>query len=154
MVTQAEISRLKALGHSQRQTAKLLGIHRNTVTSYWDQIIPMEVIQEPEWISGLDWDFINSELENKVPLNILFEELSRSNALPTYSSFCRMCSKKREKKLPEITVRVYRSPGESVETDYAGNSIDIYHPFTGEIQSTELFVRPCQTAQRFMPNSA
>ncbi len=140
MVTQAEISRLKALGHSQRQVANLLGIHRNTVRSYWDQTIPREVTQAPEWTGQLDWTYINSELENNVPLNILFEELSLSNDLPTYSSFCRMCSKKRERKLPEITVRVYRSPGESVETDYAGNSIDIYHPSTGEIQSTELFV--------------
>lgn len=140
MVIQEEIIRLKGLGHSQRKVAKILGIHRNTVRSYWEETSTLTEDQSPEWALLLDWNYIATEVENKVSLKILFEELSLGHELPSYSSFCRMCSKKFEKKAPEITVRVPRTPGESVETDYSGESIDIYTPSTGEVQSTELFV--------------
>ncbi len=141
MAIQEEIARLRGLGHSQRKVSKLLGIHRNTVRSYWDQTETREEITPPYWVEELNWNYIEGEIENKVPLKILYQEQSLTHDLPSYSSFCRMCLKKVDtKKQIEITVRVPRVPGESVETDYAGNSIDIYIPSTGEIQSTELFV--------------
>jgi transposase len=141
MVIQEEIKRLKELGHSQRKVTKLLGIHRSTVRKYWDSPAPLPPNVEPPWVNQLDWNHLASEIENKTTMKILHEELSQAHDLPTYSSFCRILAKKIENKSgPQITLRIPRIPGESVETDYSGESISILCPSTGEIKSTELFV--------------
>jgi hypothetical protein len=141
MVIQEEIKRLKELGHSQRKVTSLLGIHRSTVRKYWNIPLPLPPNVEPGWVKGLDWSHLADEVENKTPKKILHEELSHAFELPTYSSFCRILAKKINKNSgTEITVRIPRTPGESLETDYSGESISILCPSTGEIQGTELFV--------------
>jgi transposase len=136
-----EIQRLKGLEHSQRRVAKILGIHRDTVKKYWNSN-PKDLDEDdPSWAGHIDWDYINKEISRKTSRKILYEEQQEVHDLPSYSSFCRILLKKSEKESsPEISIRIARIPGESVETDYSGNSIDIISPATGEILSTELFV--------------
>ena len=136
-----EVHRLKALEHSQRQVSKILGIHRTTVKKYWDTKSNHSSEDDPPWATHVDWDYISSEISRKTSRKILYEEQQEVHKLPSYSSFCRILAKRSKKKsTPEISIRIARSPGESVETDYSGNSIDIISPSTGEILTTELFV--------------
>jgi len=142
MVIEEEIRRLKSLSHSQRKVASILGIHRNTVKKYWNSFERDSDEVWPEWCSELDWKYIKNEIETRrTPKKILFEELSLGHQLPTYSSFFRILAKKipRTSKT-SITIRIERSPGQSLEVDYSGGSIDILCASTGEIISTELFV--------------
>ena len=141
MIILEEILRLKGLGHSQRNIAKNLGIHRNTVKKYWNSTPEDLTDDDPPWAKNLDWKYFALELENKTSRKILYEEQAETHKLPTYSSFCRIMAKKLElNNTPEITIRIPRNPGESVETDYSGESISVLCPSTGEILSTELFV--------------
>ncbi len=141
MIIIEEIKRLKGLGLSQRKIAKTLGIHRSTVKKYW--LTPPEDLpdEDPSWAKHLDWNYLAEEIEKRTSRKILYKEQQEIIELPSYSSFCRILLKKAKiKKVPEVTIRIPRSPGESVETDYSGDSIDILCPATGEITSTELFV--------------
>ena len=141
MVITEEIRRLKDLGHSQRLVSKILGIHRDTVKKYWDVSPDSLPSTDPPWVKNLDWGYLSQEVKNKTSRKILFEEQSEVHKLPSYSSFCRMLLKKTEKsKVHEVVVRIPRKPGESIETDYSGDSINIICPSTGEIITTELFV--------------
>ena len=148
IVVQDEILRLKGLGHSKRQVAKLLGIHRNTVSKYWNIENSSEYEYIPDWTVALDWEYIKKELENNTSLKILYEELSESFAMPSYSSFCRYCSKNIRANTVKVVIKVPRSPGESVETDYSGDSIDLIIPATGEIVRPELFVSTMSYSSR------
>jgi len=141
MIILEEIQRLKKLEISQRKISKLLGIHRKTVKKYWTTS-PDELLEgDPAWAAHLDWNYLSEEIKNRTPRKILYEEQQENHKLPSYSSFCRILAKKSKKiAVPEITIRISRTPGESVETDYSGESIDIICPSTGELISTELFV--------------
>jgi transposase len=141
MIIIEEIKRLKGLGLSQRKIAKTLGIHRSTVKKYW--LAPPEELpdEDPAWAVHLDWNYLSKEIDRKTSRKILYEEQSEVIPLPSYSSFCRILLKKAKKDhTPKISIKIPRSPGESVETDYSGDSIDILNPATGEILKTELFV--------------
>jgi len=141
MIVIEEIRRLKVLGNSQRKIAQILGIHRRTINKYWN-VSPFDLPgDDPVWANHLDWEYLSNEIENKTSRKILFEEQQEVHELPSYSSFCRILAKKAKQAFkPEVTIRVPRRPGESVETDYSGESINIICPSTGEILSTELFV--------------
>lgn len=137
-VIQKEIQRLKKLELSQRQVTKRLGINRKSVRKYWDGEVP-NISEAPSWVSSLDWEYINSELNNGITREVLYKELSEQFKLPNYQNFCKMVAKKIGQKI-EIIYKIERFPGESVEVDYAGNGIPLINPATGEIIKTELFV--------------
>ncbi len=140
MAMQEQIIYLRGKGLSQREIARNLRINRKTVCAYWNSKAAMPSEQAPEWTKQFDWEYIGDEIQKRVPIKTLYEELSVTKKMPSYSSFCRFCSKKVGGKKCDITIRVPRSPGESVETDYSGKSIPILVPSTGELESTELFV--------------
>ena len=141
MIIQQEILRLKELGHSQRKIAKILGISRNTVIRYFNG--PPEVPDPliPLWAKELDWEQIHKDAK-KTPKKILYEELSEVYSLPSYQAFCQyMRNHPVEVDLSsEVSIRIYRPPGESMEVDYSGDSVEILNPATGEIYRVELFV--------------
>lgn len=139
MVIQEEIQRLKTLGLSQRKIGDQLGINRKTVQRYWQGTIDPYQNFEPSWVQSIDWEHIESELGLGITREILYSELGSQHELPSYQNFCKQIAKKIQKKV-EVTVRITRVPGASVEVDYAGDSIDILNPATGEVFSTELFV--------------
>lgn len=138
---QAEIKRLKKLGHSQRKISKLLGIDRGTISRYWE--INEEVVHKdiPEWAKELDWEYIKKELTiRKTPKKILFEEFMGITGLPSYQAFSKYLKNNIPKTPPLITIKIERTPGASIEVDYSGNGWQILNPSTGEILSVELFV--------------
>mgnify|MGYP001558389211 FL=1 len=142
MVVQQEIHRLKSLGHSQRRVAKILGIYRGSVAKYWDTTILCQEPSPPSWVLKVDWKYVQAELSRHVPRKILYEELRESHKLPSYSNFCRYLGIQLVDAAPgpEITMRITREPGYSLEVDYAGDTWPILNPSTGEIYQAQLFV--------------
>lgn len=135
-----EILRLKGLGRSQRFTSKHLGLSRNTVKKYWNGDVKATNPDEPNWVQKVDWLHLEKEVNKGITRRILFEETKELTSLPSYSSFCKYLQKKVSTTPPDITVRIERIPGDSVEVDYGGKGIQIIHPSTGEIINTQLFV--------------
>lgn len=143
MEVQKEISRLKSLGHSNRMIAKILGINKDTVAKYANGAYEEAVAHNrPEWALSLDWDHIYREISSKVPKNILYEELSESFKLPSYQAFCQYIRNNpvKENLISKVVIKILRKPGESMEVDYSGDSVEILNPATGEIYRVELFV--------------
>jgi len=81
-----EIQRLKNLGHNKSEVARLLNLTRETVIKYWDEAAASE-LSAPHWAEQLDWKYIRTELNNKVPRKILYEEQNHSLKLPSYQAF-------------------------------------------------------------------
>lgn len=142
MEIQNEITRLKALGHSNRKIAKLLGINKDTVAKYVKGPLKEIETKKPDWVKALDWELVNKDLELKVPKNILYEELSENNKLPSYQAFCQYIRNNptQEDLKSKVVVKIIRTPGESMEVDYSGDSVEILNPALGEIYRVELFV--------------
>ena len=142
-----EIKRLLNLGLTNRQIAKAIGVHRNTVNKYVEQVKQPDflnfkndsfVAEAPAWTKEIDWEDIRSEFLKGVPLNILHEELYDAGKISLhYSGFWKQVKKRLC--LSEVTmVRIFK-PGDRTEIDYA-DGIEIIDPATGEIQKTQLFV--------------
>ena len=140
---QKEIQFLKPLMGSQRKVAKHLGITRNTVAKYWEQIIPEDTpsMAPPGWASLIDWEYVKKEIGKNVSAKTLYKEFARVVALPSYQNFVRYFRVHiKEEKKPEISLPVERTPGQTIEVDYSGDRMEIYNPSTGEILTAELFV--------------
>lgn len=142
MIIQQEILRLKGLGHSKRKAAKILGINRGTVSKYWDQEGPLDApaVVPPLWAQKVDWDYIKKELKRSTR-TVLYEELKELySELPSYQAFCSYLKNHYSEYLPEVTIKIERNPGDSIEVDYSGDSVYILNPQTGELYRVELFV--------------
>ncbi len=144
-----EIKRLWKLGLKKRAIARLMKVHRNTVSKYIEEFIlenssPANKLLSPnildatKWTNSIDWESIRSEYLRGVPLNIIHEELVESKKIEVqYAGFWKQAHKRMS--LTEATmVRVFK-PGERIEIDYA-DGIDLLDPTTGEIRKTQLFV--------------
>lgn len=142
MVDQKEILRLKELGHSKNEVSKLLKIDRGTVRKYWDGPPPDEVSDpfRPTWVDEIDWTYIQKELEKRASRKVLYEEQSQSVDLPSYQAFCEYIRKHEPTRIPEISIKIHRLPGSSIEVDYSGDGVQIINPSTGEIFTAQLFV--------------
>lgn len=142
MVDQKEILRLKELGHSKNEVSKLLKIDRGTVRKYWDGPPPEEASDpfRPTWVDEIDWPYIKKELEKKASRKVLYEEQSQSVELPSYQAFCEYIRKHEPTSVPEISIKIHRLPGASIEVDYSGDGVQIINPATGEIFTAQLFV--------------
>lgn len=139
MPIQNEILRLKGLGHNKSKVAELLGINRETVIKYWDGPIENLAPVVPGWVKEIDWDYVKNELR-RASKKILYTELKNSVELPSYQAFCEYLRKHKENSLPEISIKIHRIPGASIEVDYSGDGIQILNPATGEIYTAQLFV--------------
>lgn len=131
--------RLKALGHSKTEVARLTKIDRATVRKYWNGLAPDSISIEPTWTNQIDWEYLNEEMK-KVSKKILYAEQKDIIDLPSYQAFCEYIRKHKKTSLPETTIKIHRAPGSSVEVDYSGDGIQIINPGTGEIYTAQLFV--------------
>ena len=77
-----EIQRLKKLGHTKAEVARIVGINRETVAPYWNQESPPEV-NSPHWAKQVDWEYLKSELKSEIPRSVLYEELATSVSMPS-----------------------------------------------------------------------
>jgi len=153
-----EIKRLLNLGFTNRQIARSINVHRNTVNKYVERINekkscenfvePPPAPTSPGWTSQVDWENVRSEFLKGVPLNILHEELVESGKVSIlYNGFWRQVKKRLDLSLATM-VRVFK-PGERIEIDYA-DGIEILDPVTGEIKKTQFFVGVlCQSRYTF-----
>ena len=137
-----EIRRRLAEGRSLREIARALGCSRRTVREVRDgeRLSPdaPKATRDPLWMSQVDWPTIIHDLGLGHPLKFLWEE--RAQHLITYPNFW----KQFYRKFPEyrqacVTAREF-DPGERVEVDYAGETIEWVEPGTGEIRKAYVFI--------------
>jgi lambda repressor-like predicted transcriptional regulator len=126
-----EIHRLKKMGFGKRKISRTLGIHRNTVSKYFDQPetslsdssrIASVVGAEPtandlEWYNTIDWQRVRDEIQKDVPISIVYGELFEDGKVPvTYPAFWKQL-RRRAPNLKTTMVRVF-APGSRIEIDY------------------------------------
>ena len=147
-----EIRRLKAMGFGKRKIARTLGVHRNTVSKYFDELCEMSATAPPlptdvlaakassdeSWTGDVDWQAVRNEALGGVPINIIYEELVEHNKVTVqYPAFWKQLQK-RAPMLKTTMVRIF-APGSAAEIDYC-DGIRIVDVTTGEMLKTELFV--------------
>jgi len=158
-----EVARLKACGLSNRQIAKSCGIARSTVADYLKRLskaclkwpFPPELTEEaldarlftnPDY-RGPDggrpmpeWSEVHKELHRKgVTKQILWEEYRQTYPEGYgYSQFCEHY--RRWAKTIDVCLRQDYRAGELLFVDYAGMTMPVVNPATGEIRRSEIFV--------------
>jgi hypothetical protein len=143
MDLQKEIQFLKSLLKCKRKVARHLGISRGTVDKYWNEIVPNSVnsLSPPNWSEQIDWEYFQAETNKGVSIKTLYKEFSHIENLPTYQNLARYFRlHKKIEKSPEVSLKVDRTPGQTMEIDYSGDKMEILNPATGEILTAELFV--------------
>ena len=159
-----EVLRLHSLGMSQHQIAHSCSISQSTVHEYvsaaqaagitwplpkeWDdrQIGERLFPQRPSpdaWRKhrGPDWTGIHKELQThkNLTLQLVWQEQRESN--PEGYGYSRFCDLYRLwlKKLDLVLRQTHRA-GEKMFVDYAGATIPIHNPVTGEVDPASVFV--------------
>jgi len=170
MVDYREILRLYSENYSQRQIAASVGSSRHTISEIlevarikgvgWpvDNSVTNEQLQEilfPDKYASFDgylipdFEFIHAELAKQdVTLTLLWSE---------YVKKCEACGKKPYMttqfgdkyrawaKVTKATMRLSHKPGDAMEVDWAGSTLTVYDPVTGDSSPIYVFVAvlPC-----------
>jgi transposase len=169
MVNYREILRMRSLEYSQRQIAASVHSSRNTISEVYDLAdkhglswpLPTEMtdseLKKLFYQGGTvksgrkipDYSYIHKELAKPgVTLTLLWSEYCeqcRSEQLIPYqyTQFCDNYRKFANK--TKATMRIKRKPGELLEVDWAGNTLEVIDEITGEIIPAYVFVAtlPC-----------
>jgi transposase len=137
-----EIERLLAAGRGVREIARALKCSRRTVREIRDRQRgspdrPKAAV-DPPWMMQIDWPQIIHDLGLGHPLKFLWEEKAR--ALTTYSNFWKQFYRKfPQYRHATVTAREFE-PGERIEVDYAGDTLEWIELSTGEIRKAYVFV--------------
>lgn len=171
MVDYREILRLTSLKYSQRSIESCVGSSRHTIRAVqeaaktagvkWPECESMtnaelEAVLYPERSSSAyspymapDFQAIHRELAKPgVTLSLLWSEYcdrARSQGMVPYM-YTQFTDKYRKwARLTKATMRIQHKPGDSMQVDWAGNTIPVYDPVTGEESKAFLFVcvLPC-----------
>lgn len=162
MRTIREVLRLKfGLGLCRNQIARSLGIAQGTVTAYlgratraglgWplaedlsDEVLEAllfpPVVAPPCRRAPPAWATIHAELARKgVTLELLWYEYRREHPEGYgYSQFCQLYRQWRS--TVDVVMRQTHRAGEKLFVDYAGQTLAVTDPTTGEIRTAEIFV--------------
>jgi transposase len=137
-----EIERLLLEGRGLREIARALKCSRETVRQVRDgrrdspEIVKRGV--DPPWMTQLDWPLLIHDLGLGHPLKLLWEEKAQS--LTTYSNFWKQFYRKfPQYRQANLTAREFE-PGERVEVDYAGDTLEWIERSSGEIRKAYVFV--------------
>lgn len=168
MVNYREILRLSYLSYSQRQIAASTSSARDTISEVLKlaqkhnlelplpEDLSNQAIQDlfyPERKERLrripDYEYLHKELARPgVTLTLLWAEYtamcSSENAIPY--QLTRFCENYRSwARSTKATMRINRKPGDLMEVDWAGKTLDVYDSITGEVYEAYLFVAvlPC-----------
>ncbi|WP_292295107.1 IS21 family transposase [Marivita sp.] len=157
-----DVLRLSAEGLSTRQIAASLAIGRTTLRGYLDRArdvgldwpLPADMsdtdlehrlfhraYQNTQRIEAQpDWPYIHRELRRKgVTLSLLWEEYRADHPDGYgYSRFCELYTRWEGKLSPVMRQR--HPAGERLFVDYAGHTIDVIDPETGEVRTAQVFV--------------
>ena len=165
MADYREILRLKFLGYNNTDIASSVHSSRNTIQEVvnlagvlkisWplDDDVTNAVLEEllfPERKAKderrliPDYAKIHGELAKKgVTLTLLWTEYCAETAAPgkiPYMSTQFNDNYRKWAKISKATLRIHRKPGDTMEVDWAGATISIYDPVTGETTASYLFV--------------
>jgi transposase len=137
-----EIRRRLAEGRGVREIARALGCARATVREVRDglRVSPdaPKSCSDPLWMRQLEWPTIIHELGLGHPLKFIWEE--KAQHLTTYSNFWKQFYRKfPQYRQASVTVREFE-PGERVEVDYAGDTLEWIDLKSGEIRRAYVFV--------------
>jgi transposase len=137
-----EIKRRLAEGRGLREIAQALGCARATVRKVRDghRGSPQAPKRQadPLWMAQLEWPTIIHDLGLGHPLKFIWAE--KAQALTTYPNFWKQFYRKfPEYRHASVTAREF-TPGERVEVDYAGDTIEYVDLKTGEIRKAYVFV--------------
>jgi transposase len=157
-----DVLRLSAEGLSTRQLAASLAIGRTTLQGYLDRardaelswplppdlsdtdlerlLYPRTAREASQRATQPDWVAIHRELRRKgVTLMLLWEEYRADHPEGYgYSRFCELYTRWEGKLSPVMRQR--HPAGERLFVDYAGLTIDVIDPETGEVRTAQLFV--------------
>lgn len=157
-----EALRLRSDGFSGRQVAQSLGVGRATISEYFRRAgveglswplpadlsdsdlerrlfsyAPGEVRHD---VPQPDWAYVHAELRRKgVTLSLLWEEYRGVHpAGYGYSRYCELYTRWEGKLSPVMRQR--HPAGERLFVDYAGPTVDVVCPKTGEVRTAQIFV--------------
>jgi len=154
--------RLHAGGLSKRQIAVSLNIGRTSARDYINRanraglgwplpeelsdgdlealLFPTAVAVSPCLRPPPDWPILHRELRRPgVTLSLLWEEYRAVHPMGFgYSRFCELYRAWKGKLAP--TMRQNHVAGEKMFVDYAGATLEVIDPFTGEVQTAQIFV--------------
>ena len=160
-----EVLRLHHLGLTQRQIALSCSVGQSTVSEYlktsascglqwlevadWDDarliaaLLPKADAAEPKRTRMAEPDFatIHAELQQHkhLTLQLVWEEYRGQQADGyRYSRFCELYKRWRRKL--EVVLRQEHRAGEKLFVDYAGPTVAVQDPGTGEVRQAQLFV--------------
>ncbi len=136
-----EIERLLAAGRGVREITRALRCSRRLVRQIRDGLHgppdQPRSAADPPWMAQVSWPEIVHDLGLGHPLKFLWEEKAQS--LTTYSNFWKQFYRKYPQyRQATVTARDFE-PGERVEVDYAGDTIE-WIESTGEIRKAYVFV--------------
>jgi len=157
-----DVLRLKAAGHSRRQISKSCSIARSTVAEYlrrtdaaglsWPlplelddaelerKLFPPAVAIPSEQRAMPDWSVVNQEFKRQgVTLQLLWDEYKAANPKGfQYSWFCD--SYRHWLGKVDVVMRQTHRAGEKLFVDYAGQTVPVIDPKTGEVVDAQIFV--------------
>lgn len=172
MINYREILRLDSLGYSQRSIASGAQASRNTVSEVlkkaeqlnisWplDDDATNEMLDElfygkrdshPTPYAVIDYEYIHRELSKKgVTITLLWNEYCErayANGEKPYMSTQFGDKYRRWARVTKATMRVTHKPGDTMQVDWAGETIPYYDSITGEEYKAYIFVAalPCSS---------
>ena len=157
-----EALRLRADGFSGRQVAQSLSVSRATISEYFrradleclswplpadlsdadleNRLFPVCSGDVRRAVPQPDWAYVHAELRRKgVTLSLLWEEYRGVHPDGYgYSRYCELYTRWEGKLSPVMRQR--HPAGERLFVDYAGHTIDVINPRTGEVRTAQVFV--------------
>ena len=136
-----------------KDAASAAGIHWPLDDSITNEMLKDLLFPSEEKPNSLyaqpDFSYIHSELSRQgVSLSLLWSEYCdrcRACGQNPYM-YTQFCDKYRQwARITKATMRIQHKPGDAMQVDWAGNTLDIHDPVTGEISKAYLFVAvlPC-----------
>lgn len=157
-----EALRLRAEGLSGRRVAQSLSLGRATISEYFrradvaglswplpdglsdteleHRLYPHEPGASARQIPHPDWAYVHRELRRKgVTLALLWEEYRAVHSDGYgYSRYCELYTRWEGRLSPVMRQR--HPAGERLFVDYAGHTVDVICPETGEVRTAQIFV--------------
>lgn len=170
MANYREILRLVSLKHSQREIAASLKCSRNTIGEVlntaaqkgitWpldndvtnaelEELLFPDKRKTESIYAEPDYAYIHRELaKTGVTLTLLWEEYCRTcheSGRTPYMSTQFGDKYRKWARITKATMRITHKPGDAMEVDWAGDTIPVFDPVTGEADGVYLFVAvlPC-----------
>lgn len=137
-----EIQRRLAEGRKVREIARALGCSRDTVREVRDGLRASPDARKqpaaPLWMTQIDWPPIIRDLGLGHPMKLIWEE--KAQGMTTYSNFWKQFYRQYPQyRQAAVTAREFE-PGERVEVDYAGDTLEWVDLRTGEVHKAYVFV--------------